>query len=142
MYAGCELCDCVCEGSSSYTYQESDSVSTITVCTLLCIQAVTVTGRVRPAGRGCPTTRVRRERECQYNHSVYCAMFTGCEACVCNREGSSNYTCVERDSVNTIIVCTVQCLQAVRHVTVTGRGGPTARVWRERVNTIILCSVQ
>ena len=56
--------------------------------------------------RGRPTTRVWRE--CQYNHSVFCAMFTGCEACDCDREGLSNYTCVERVSVYTIIVCAVQ----------------------------------
>ena len=40
----------------------------------------------------------------------------------------------ERESVNTIIVCSVQCLQAVRRVPVTWRGGPTTRVWRERVS--------
>ena len=108
----------VSEGSSSYTYQERNCVSTTTVCTLLCLQAV------RCVGEG------SSNRTCL--ESVYLIVFAGFGLCHCVCRGSSSYTYQERDSVSTITVCTLLCLQAV---TVTGRGRPmTAHVWREIVS--------
>ena len=46
----------------------------IIVCTVQCLQAVR---HVTVPGRGRPTTRVRRDRECVYNHSVCFTMIAG-----------------------------------------------------------------